>query len=93
MAFLPSSPVAWLPVCDVFFNTEDQRICIHPGSGPVKHIATAVLGFTTDNPDAPNTGEDEATQGVSGESDKRMFLSHCDGVRARANIHRITIMQ
>ncbi|KAF8580700.1 hypothetical protein K439DRAFT_289082 [Ramaria rubella] len=39
-------------------------------SGPVKHVATAALGFTTDNPDAPNTEDDETLKGPASEGEK-----------------------
>lgn len=45
-----------------------------PGSGPglIKPVPTSALGFTTDNPDAPNTDEYESTQGSNTESEKSM---------------------
>lgn len=40
------------------------------GAGPVKAVPTSTLGFTTDNPDAPNTDEYESLQGSNTENEK-----------------------
>jgi len=71
-----SLPVSDKPVTLSFKggSTTNKLSIMAARSGPVKHVATTALGFTTDNPDAPNTEEDEALKGSNAEGEKSIVF-------------------